>query len=602
MPHIKNSSITELIERSDMKSIVENYVKLERRGDKWWGCCPFHGEVTPSFNIDPERKVYYCFGCGKGGSLINFIMEIEKLQFPEAVEFIAKKNGFRLEYDESGKYEKANDDKKAILELYAKIVSLFHSVLVSYPEGADALKYLKNRGITIETIEKFQLGFAPKDREWLYRFLAKRSYSPEFLAKTGLFSSKYNKIAFFSNRIMFPIFDRYGTPIAFGGRLFLGEGPKYLNTKDMEQYKKGSSLFAFSFAMKGIREKKSAVICEGYMDVISYHQAGITNAVAPLGTALTEEQVKILKNLTDVFYLSFDSDEAGQKATHKAILMIRKFNAEARIISINGGKDPSELLEKEGSDALYLLVKNAILDVDYLLQLASNKFKEKAQAISFLFPYINSLASTVYKEEVIKRLATFFHVMEASILSDYNEYLRSGVVSYKKNETPQRRSNASHNLMRTAEMRLLLSVVVNRELFMQLRSEVRLEDFEDVTAKQLYIALEECFREGKETYDELISKCDNPDLQQLITQVINTNEFSKENSENILEDGIKLVSLNKLKKRRRVVVNRLHVLSLDNVDDDREIQDLLMEKKELDSQIANIKEPLIKARDCQRSV
>lgn len=589
MPHIKNASITELIEHIDMKSIVENYVKLEHRGGKWWGCCPFHGESTPSFNIDTERKVYYCFGCGKGGSIINFVMEIEKLKFPEAIEFIAKKIGFRLEYDENARYEKADDDKKAILELYAKIVSLFHSVLVSYPEGADALKYLKNRGITIETIEKFQLGFAPKDREWLYRFLAKRSYSPEFLAKTGLFSLKYNKIAFFSNRIMFPIFDRYGIPIAFGGRLFSGEGPKYLNTKDMQQYKKGSTLFAFSFAMKGIREKKSVILCEGYMDVISYHQAGISNAVAPLGTALTEEQVKILKNLTDVFYLSFDSDEAGQKATYKAILMIRKFNAEARIISINGGKDPSELLEKEGGDALSLLVKNAIIDVEYLLQLASNKFKEKTQAISFLFPYIELLVSTVYKEEVIKRLAVFFHVMETSILSDYDKYLKNGVVSYKKNEIVQRKANVSHRLMRTAEMRLLLSVVVNRELFMQLRSEVRLEDFEDAIAKQLYIALEECFREGKETYDDLISKCENPDLQQLMTQVMNTNEFSKENSENILEDGIRLLSLNRLKKRRQAVVNRLHVLSLGGVDDGREIQDLLMEKKELDSQIANIK-------------
>lgn len=587
MPHIKNSSITELTERVDMKSIVENYVKLERRGDKWWGCCPFHGEATPSFNIDTERKVYYCFGCGKGGSVINFVMEIEKLKFPEAIEFIAKKIGFRLQYEKEGKYEKINDDKKAILDLYSKMVFLFHSILVSRPQGEEALKYLKNRGITNETIEKFQLGFAPKKRNWLYNFLIKKAYTPQFLAKTGLFSPKYNNIAFFSNRIMFPIFDRYGTPIAFGGRCLSDGGPKYLNTKDMEQYKKGNSLFAFSFAMKGIREKKSIVLCEGYMDVISYHQAGITNAVAPLGTALTEEQVKTLKNLTDVFYLSFDSDEAGQKATYRAILMIRQFNAEVRIINIQGGKDPAEILEKEGSDALSLLVKNAMLDVEYLLQIASAKFREKTQAISFLFPYIRSLASTVYKEEVVRRFANFFHVMEESILLDYNKYLKHEVMPRKKNEVLQK--TVEHHLVKTAEMRLLLSVVANRSLFMQLRSELRLEDFEDAVAKQLYIALEECFREGKETYDDLISKCENPDLQKLITQVINTNEFSKDSSENILEDGIKLVGLNRLKRRRRNVVNRLHVLSMNENVDDREMQDLLMEKKELDSQISNIR-------------
>ncbi|MGP1520610.1 MAG: DNA primase [Treponema sp.] len=587
MPHIKNSSITELVEHIDMKAVVENYVRLERKGDKWWGCCPFHGEVTPSFNIDTERKVYYCFGCGKGGSVINFVMEMEKLNFPEAVEFIAKKIGFRLQYDENVRNEKINDDKKEILDFYSKIVALFHSILISYPQGEQALKYLKNRGITLETIEKFQLGFAPKERGWLYGFLIKKAYTPQFLAKTGLFSHKYNNIAFFSNRIMFPIFDRYGMPIAFGGRLFAGEGPKYLNSKEMEQYKKGNNLFGFSFAIKGIREKKNVILCEGYMDVISYHQAGIINAVAPLGTALTEEQVKILKNLTDNFCLSFDSDEAGQKATYKAILMIRQVSAEVRVINIKDGKDPSEILEKEGGEALSLLVKNAIIDLEYLLQIASNKFREKTQSISFLFPYIRALTSTVYREEVIKRIAVFFHVMEASILSDYNKYLKYEGIPHKRREVVEKRN--IQPLVKTAEMRLLLSVVVNRDLFMQLRFELRLEDFEDSIAKQLYIALEECFREGKETYDDLISKCENPDLKKVIMQVINTNEFSKDNSENILEDGIKLVSLNKLKKRRQNVVNRLHILSLNEMNDDKEMQDLLMEKKELDIQISNIK-------------
>ena len=590
MPRVKNSSIAELTERLDMKAIVENYIKLERKGDKWWGCCPFHGERTPSFNIDTEKKVYYCFGCGKGGSVINFVMEIEKLNFLEAIEFIAKKIGFHLQYEEDGKYEKINDDKKAILELYSKVANLFHSILISYPQGKDALKYLKNRGITSETIEKFQLGFAPKEKTWLYNFLLKKAYSPVFLAKTGLFSSKNNRIAFFSNRIMFPIFDRYGTPIAFGGRILSEDGPKYLNTKDMEQYKKGNALFAFSIAMKGIREKKAVVLCEGYMDVISYHQAGISNAVAPLGTALTEEQVKILKNLTDVFYLSFDSDEAGQKATYKAILMIRQFQGEVHIINIKGGKDPAEILQKDGGATLSLLLKNAIIDVEYLLHLASIKFSDnKVQAISFLFPYIKSLVQAVYREDVIKKIAVFFRVTETSILSDYNRYLKDEGGFYKKKKVMQRAIDNSLPLMKTAEMRLLLSVVVNRRLFVELRSEVRLEDFEDVIAKQLYIALEECFREGKESFDDLISKCESPELQKLITQVINTEEFSKENSENILEDGIKLIGLNKLKKRRRYVVNRLHILSLKDDGNDREVQDLLMEKKELDDQISNIR-------------
>ncbi len=584
MARIKKSSIAELQERIDSKALVENYAKLERRGDKWWGCCPFHGESTPSFNLDAQRGVFYCFGCGKGGSIITFIMEIEKLSFVEAVEFIAKKVGFRLEYEEAGFKDDKKDDKDEIKNLYAKIANLFHNILKNPSQGRQAYEYLKMRGITDEIIDRFQLGYAPKNRRWLHSFLMKKSYNASFLAKTGLFSQKYPNVAFFSDRIMFPICDRYGSPIAFGGRALREEGPKYLNSKDMEQYKKGETLFAFSYALKEIREKKAVVLCEGYMDVIAYHQAGIGYAVAPLGTALTEAQAQYLRNLCDVFYISFDSDRAGQKATERAILMLRKIEAEVYVVNMKNEKDPADILKNDGADALSLLVKNAIIDLDYLLLVTSERFSHsnsKMSAVISLFPYIASLSSSVMREEVVRKLSVFFHVREASILSDYDRFLKGGERLLSR-QTPGDKK-ALHPAINMKELRILLTVVADRKLFVMLRSQVRSEDFDSRIARELYIALEECFREGKEAFSELLEKIDNEELKNIVTKAMAGDEFV-DNHENILNDGIKLIQLNKLKRRRSALVNKINMFTLKG-SDGKEMRDLLLEKSELDAQI-----------------
>lgn len=593
MAKIKESSIAELKDKIDSKALVENYVKLELRGDKWWGCCPFHGEKTPSFNLDAQRNLFYCFGCGKGGSIITFIEEIEHLSFVEAIEFIAKKIGFRLQYElEDANFQK-NNKKEELLNLYAKVARLFHTILTKQPQGKEAYSYLKMRGITDETIESFQLGYAPKNRLWLHAFLQKKSYHASFLATSGLFSQKYPKIAFFYDRIMFPICDRYGATIAFGGRKMRGEDvAKYINSKDMEQYKKGANLFAFSQALQEIRKQKCVILCEGYMDVIAYHQAGIKYAVAPLGTALTEVQAQFLKNLCDLFYLSFDSDKAGQKATERAILMLRKIGAEVYVIDIKDEKDPADILKNEGAQALSLLVKNAIIDVEYLLLMVENRFSlsnshGKISAIASFFPYMASLSSTVMKEEVVKRLSNFFKLQEASILSDYNKFLK-GEKAVRDERVEIQRDPYKVN---RRELRLLLAVVADRKLFAQMRSKVRAEDFESASAKMVYIALEECFREGIETFEEFLAKIDDERLKGIIKRAIASDEFINNSSE-ILNDGIRLIDLNRLKKRRAILVNKINVLISKN-EDGKDLRDLLMEKSELDAQIFSYKKTML---------
>lgn len=593
MQKISAGTIDSVMELTDMKALVENYTHLEMRGGKWWGCCPFHGEKTPSFNIDTERKMYYCFGCGKGGNLLTFVKEMEHLSFTEAIEFLAKKQGIEIVFENSFDTPKDNT-KYEILSLYERVANAFNHILTKTENGKNALSYLQERGISSEIIEKFKLGFAPSDRKWLYSFLKKKSYSEEFLSKTGLFSKKYFNISFFSNRIMFPIHNRHGNVIAFGGRILSGEGPKYLNSSDMPQYKKSENLFAFNLALPEIRKKKSVIICEGYMDVLAFHQAGITNSVAPLGTALTEDQVKILKGFANTFYLSFDSDEAGQNATYKAVTLSRKQGLNLRILSIENGKDPAEILQKNGNEGLILLLKNAILDDDYLMKLAGERFDinstdGKAGAVSFFFPYLESLDSDIRKESTISKLADVFGITQKSIISDYGNAGKN-IKDYKvKSSEAVKQIKTPVRIKRTAELRLVLAAAANPDMFKKMRSEISIEDFDDSSARELFIVLEECYRIGGNTFDNLLTRCTNASLRELVSEAIMNGEFS-ENPFKILEDGIKLLKQNKLQKQRSNIIGRLQLLSGKNSVEDRSLMnDLIAEKKEIDGLIAELK-------------
>ena len=590
MPKISSKTVDAVTEMTDIVSLVENYTRLEKRGANWWGCCPFHNEKTPSFNVVPDKKMYYCFGCHKGGGTINFLMEMEKLSFMEAVERLAKNAGIEVIY-EGGSYVPDEDAKLKdnILELYDKVAGSFHFLLTQNPLGKKALDYLLSRNVSPEIIEKFNLGYAPQDRYWLYKFLLSKNYSEALLAKTGLFSKNYKNIAFFSDRLMFPICDRHGKTIAFGGRILEGEGPKYLNSSDMPQYKKGETAFAFHHALPEIRKSKSVILCEGYMDVLAFFQAGIENAVAPLGTALTEEQVKLLKSFADTFYLAFDSDQAGQEASYKAIKLCRGLGLNVRILYIKDGKDPSEILQKKGKDGLKFLLECAIFDDDYLIQIASMRFdisspEGKARAIAFLFPYIEVLESDIQRESAISKLSSAFGASQQAIFGDYINREKKAL-RHIVDEVKQKPINIRMN----AELRLVLAVAANIDLFSRLRSELSSDDFEDFYAKYLFIVLEECYREGAYTYANLMHRCGDEKLKEIISQTISKGEFA-DKSEKIVDDGINFVKQNILQKRRDKIIGRLRLLHGEKGIDTINLTNQLMEeKRSIDIQLKNLK-------------
>ena len=593
MPKITTETIDAVNNQTDLVSLVEQYTHLEKRGYDWWGCCPFHGEKTPSFHVIPDKKMYHCFGCGVTGSTIKFVMEMEKLSFIEAVEALAKRAGIPVAYAE-GSYQASSEDtfKETLLELYERVSGTFHYFLLNTSEGAAALHYLEGRLVSREMIDQFKLGYAPSNRRWLFKFLQTKGYSADFLARSGLFSKNYPEVSFFSGRIMFPICNRHGQPVAFGGRIVEGEGPKYLNTGDLPQYKKGETLFAFSQAIAQIRKEKTVIFCEGYMDVIAFHQAGITNAVAPLGTALTEGQVKLIQSFADTVILSFDSDFAGQQATYKAIKLCRLGHLQVRVLRIRDGKDPAEILALKGAESLTELVKNAILDSDYLIQIAVERFdvvspEGKAQAAAFLFPYIEVLESDIQRESTIHKFSADLGISSKALFTDYLQYDQK-----QEPAPPVRKVEAQKRiaLKMTAELRIVLAAAANPYLFKKMRSELTLDDFEDVAAKDLFIVLEECYRADANTYDSLLAHCSSDVLRQAVSSAIITGEFA-ENPEKLVYDGIYYIKQNALQRQKELIVRKLQaVRGNGGVDEIKLMNDLLNEKLHIDRTLAALKE------------
>ena len=366
---LSDSFIQELKYRNDITDVVSGYVNLKKRGRNMIGLCPFHGEKTPSFNLYPDNGSFYCFGCGVGGDVITFIRQIENLDYIEAVKFLAQRAGLDMPQDTSAD-DGISKLKGRIYEANREAARFFYRNLFT-AEGSKARKYLYDRGLTEKTVKHFGLGYSPSSRFALVNYMTKKGYSKEDLIHANLaFSSRSGNIVDrFCDRVMFPIIDLRGNVIAFGGRI-MGDGkPKYLNTSDTLVFKKSSNLFAFNFAKAS--SQSQIILAEGYMDVIALHQAGFTNSVATLGTALTEEQAKLMSRYAKEIIISYDSDEAGQKAASRAINILRGAGLLIRVLTIPKGKDPDEFIRSYGEQGpirFKQLLEASGNDVEYKLQ------------------------------------------------------------------------------------------------------------------------------------------------------------------------------------------------------------------------------------------
>ena len=349
----------ELRNRADIESTISSYVNLKRAGRISKGLCPFHGEKTASFTVYPDTQSYYCFGCGNGGDVITFIKNIENLDYIDAVRFLADRVGLDVP-DENSYDSTMNKRRLRMLEANREAARFFHKCLQT-KEGAIGYRYFKGRGLTDETIVKFGLGFAPDSFNALTNYLISKGFTKEELVFANLArrsqKNPQNIYDNFRNRIMFPIIDVKGNVIAFGGRVMDDSKPKYLNTSDTLVYKKSMGVFALNLAKKS--GKDSLILCEGYMDVIALHQAGFTNAVAGLGTALTSEQAQLLSRYASEILISYDADEAGQKAAARALTIFKKTNAKIKILRLSGGKDPDVLSSRQAGETALFSVQDS---------------------------------------------------------------------------------------------------------------------------------------------------------------------------------------------------------------------------------------------------
>ncbi len=593
---ISKESIDEVSSRADIVSIVGEYVPLTQRGSSWWGCCPFHNEKTPSFSVDEDRKFFYCFGCHKGGNVIKFVQEMEKLDFADAVEMLAKKSGVKLIYEDSGSEFQREDPNRKLkdeyMDLYTRVSTSFHYMLMETEAGRFALDYVRSRGLTDETIEKFKLGYSPADRKWLYGFLRKKNYSEGFLDGSGLFSKKFKGYAFFSDRLMFPIFNRNGNVVAMGGRFLRGDAdksPKYLNSGDLIQYRKGETLYAFNFAKEELRRSRKVIFCEGYMDCIAYHQCGITYAVAPLGTALTEEQVKMVKPFVSTVLLSFDSDGAGQQATLRAIYMCRAQDLEVRVIRLSGGKDPAEIMLKFGEKALTDDVNAAILDCDFLISRLKELYpkdnpENKANASMDFFGYVDSLQSNVRKEESLKLFSQAFEVELEALRRDYYSGRSRLSKRLGKKEHVQEKEPELVQEKPSAELQAVVAAVTDDvKLFRKMREEITVEDLEDSNARKLFSILEDCSEHDNFTISSILNRCDNEGLKSFIVNSLR--QFS-EYAEDSVRDATRRIKIGSLERRESRLQEQILALSRSSLDEDKKkVSQLLEEKMDIARQI-----------------
>ncbi len=404
------SFIDDLVARNPIEDVVGQYVQLKRSGANYFGLCPFHGEKTASFSVAPNKQIYYCFGCHKGGGVINFIMEIENLSYPDAVRFLAKRVGMEVPEDEQ--YQSRYKAQERLWKLCREAARFFHETLMS-DQGKQARQYLTQRGLSKSTVTRFGLGFAPDQWTALTDEMIRRGYTRQELMDAGLVVSreKNGKTSYydkFRNRVMFPIIDLRGNVIAFGGRVMDDSKPKYLNSPETGIFNKRKNLFALNIAKKS--KQGRIILCEGYMDTITLHQYGFDCAVASLGTALTEEQVNLLSKYTEQVVLTYDSDAAGQDATRRAIPMLEKAGIQVKILRMEGAKDPDEYLKKYGADRFAVLLQGSENQAEYRLQTLQRQYdltsdEQKVEFLQKAAQLIASFPNAVEREVYAGRAA-----------------------------------------------------------------------------------------------------------------------------------------------------------------------------------------------------
>ena len=572
---LSDDFLMELRSRADIENIISSYVNLKRAGRISKGLCPFHGEKTASFTVYPDTQSYYCFGCGNGGDVITFIKNIENLDYIDAVRFLADRVGMDMP-DENSYDSTMNKRRLRMLEANREAARFFHKCLQTN-EGAIGYRYFKERGLSDDIIVRFGLGFAPDSYFSLTNHLVSKGFTKEELVFANLARRSQknpdNIYDNFRNRVMFPIIDVKGNVIAFGGRVMDDSKPKYLNTSDTLVYKKSMGVFALNLAKKS--GKDSLILCEGYMDVIALHQAGFTNAVAGLGTALTSEQAQLLSRYASEILISYDADEAGQKAAARALQIFKNTPAKIKILRLSGGKDPDEIIKNYGVEKMKAIITGAANEVEFALLRERSKYdiasddgkRQYLQAAVKVLSTVGAIELDIYAS----RLSNELSVSKDVIVNEARRQAKRNVVVQKKREFTeiQRQEDILDKLnsqrkkhfgCARAEEMLIAILMANPEFLADVDKKISAESFVTDFNGRIYKSITDRIRQGK-SHEISFLYGDLTDEEINAVAKIQTMSHTLKNTFAECEDCINIILKEKNKKN-------LKEISVDDISDE----------------------------------
>ena len=526
MDNAEMDAFVERVEQgSDIVDVVSQYVTLKRKGNRFWGCCPFHQERTPSFSVVPDKGFFYCFGCHAGGNVFKFLSLIENVSYFEAIKLQAEKLGIPMPERHRSEAEKAREQRlKDLLKVNEMARNFFHNCLTMTHMGEVGKAYFAGRGISMETIDEFSLGYAPDAWDKLTKAFTARGVSRDFLLEDGLSMERQGGGLYdrFRHRVMIPIADEKGRIVGFGGRVLGDSKPKYLNTKETVLFNKRRLLFGLDRSHQAIRQAGYVIIVEGYMDAISVFDAGVKNVVASLGTSFTAEHCKKLLRYCKRFFFCYDSDEAGQNATIRALSIVRDSGAEVRVIVVPDGKDPDEFIRKHGADAFRALTEQALSIPDYrlgyvLAHTSVDTTEGKMRALRAMLPVIVALSGAAERGELIKKLGATLLIDEGVIREEAAKAARNPRLLQEEQGTvgprnhPQRQAQAEGSVqeppkrpLRRADSALqkagrivIRSVWEDATLLTHVASMVPLEELQDEVQRKILLYLRNMQTQGR---------------------------------------------------------------------------------------------------------
>lgn len=549
--------IEEVRSRNDIVSVISEYVKLQKKGSSYFGLCPFHNEKSPSFSVSPDKQMYYCFGCGAGGNVFTFIQEYENYSFPESLKMLADRAGVNLPEKEYSREERQEKNLKSQILNVNKMAARYFYYQLRTENGRQAMEYLKNRRLQDETIKSFGLGYSNKYSNDLYLYLKKQGISDELLRESGLMNvdekrGMYDK---FWNRVIFPIMDVNNRVIGFGGRV-MGDGkPKYLNSPETKIFDKSRNLYGLNAARTA--RQKNLLVCEGYMDVISMHQAGFKNAVASLGTALTTQHAGLLKRYTNEVVLTYDSDEAGVKAALRAIPILKAAGISARVLHMDPYKDPDEFIKNLGSEAFQERMDQAensfLFEISVLERQYDMKDPEgKTGFYQAVAQRLMEFEVELERENYIQAIAERYHISFDSLRKMVNREAMKGVpIRRERKEVRLRKRPEKEDVKKTSQRLLLTWLIERKELYEKIRPYVTPEDFTDPLYREVAEKLFEQLKIGEVNPARILSSYQEAEQQREVAALFNTtvNVETKADMEKALNETLRRVLKGSLEYR-----------------------------------------------------